>query len=689
MNSFLEKRVTDTTNRLSHARCVVLLVLASGLAACGGSGGGDSSGTTNPPPSNTAPVVNAGADQTVDEGTTVSLSATASDANGDTLSYTWTQTAGTTVTLSGANSATATFTAPSVSAAEVLDFQVAVSDGTVSVSDAMQVTVNDTSGGSGTTAPVSGKAQYEFVPPNNNCRGLDFGAVETRPIRRATVQLLDAGGSVLASTVTDDNGDYAFSNVATGQTVSLRVLAELKRSGAPGWDVEVRDNVLPSGSSTPLEDRAMYALDSTTFPVNGSTIRNITATTGWDGSSYSGPRAAAPFAILDSIYSGMLLVLSVDPTASFAEMDAFWSVNNTLVSGSPLDIDAGELTASFYRSDLDSLFLLGDASVDTEEFDDHVIVHEWGHYFEDNFSRSDSTGGPHAIGDRIDARLAFGEGWATALAGIALENQLYCDTGPAGSQSGFGIGAESGSFDPRGWYDELSIVRFIYDLWDTDDEGGDPGSIGFGPIYNVMTGEQAGTEAFTTVFSFATELRSQLNSADRTFLDSQLVREDMNPVGLNIWGEGELNDRRDAEFNRDVLPIYTDVPLDGTTINICTNSDYDDGRDGNKLAERRFLRMTVVQGDIYDVTIRATTSLPPDDPADERDQSDPDIFIYRNGTIVAAGTSGDANEEIFPTQNFLSPGIYVADLMEFRYRDDDSPTDFPEQICFDVSMAPQ
>ena len=76
----------------------------------------------------------------------------------------------------------------------------------------------------------------------------------------------------------------------------------------------------------------------------------------------------------------MQLVLSVDPGASFAPLDAFWSVNNTSM-GESIDIDSGELTTSFYSGDLDSLFLLGDASIDTEEFDDHVIVHEWGHYF--------------------------------------------------------------------------------------------------------------------------------------------------------------------------------------------------------------------------------------------------------------------------------------------------------------------
>lgn len=560
------------------------------------------------------------------------------------------------------------------------------------------------------TVTVSGKVFYEFVPPrvqgNNPCAGLDFNNIETRPIRAATVQLLDAGSNVLATTIAD-NGDYAFANVAANLNVRLRVRAELKRTGAPSWDVEVRDNVDTSPNPPPLGSRPLYVVDSAIFNTGGADVtRDLTATTGWGGSSYTGPRAAAPFAILDAIYSGMQLVLTANANAVFGPMDAFWSVNNTTDFTGPTDRDAGNLGTSFYSGDIDSLFLLGDANDDTEEFDDHVIVHEWGHYFEDVFSRSDSIGGPHAGSQSLDARLAFGEGWATALAAMALDDPQYCDTGAAGTSSGFGIDTENYNFGAQGWFNEMSVATFLYDLWDTevdaDANGTDADSIGFGPIFETMAGPQMNTAAFTTLFSFAAELRPMLNTTQRLFVDSQLARENIETAGIDVWGSTQDNIVTPPNQARDVLPLYTTLPTDGTVINTCANSDYDSGRDGNKLAEYRYLRFITSSSNSWTIVANANPIPPPTSdmpgPMDPpvRDRSDPDLYLYRNGSWLnssdfgqpGSGTSGDADTETLNT-NTLSPDTYVIALQEFRFEDEDSASsDFPEQICFDVSASP-
>ncbi|MGE6759589.1 myxosortase-dependent M36 family metallopeptidase [Corallococcus interemptor] len=91
---------------------------------------------------NHPPVVDAGADQEVAARTEVTLSGTATDADGDAITYAWTQVSGTTVTLSGADTATAKFTAPNVAADEELSFRLTVTAGGESASDLVNVKVS-------------------------------------------------------------------------------------------------------------------------------------------------------------------------------------------------------------------------------------------------------------------------------------------------------------------------------------------------------------------------------------------------------------------------------------------------------------------------------------------------------------------------------------------------------------------
>lgn len=90
---------------------------------------------------NEAPTANAGADVSVTSGTQVTLSGSATDPEGDTLTYAWAQTSGPSVTLSGANTLTPSFTAPAVSSSTTLVFELTVSDGTNTATDSVSVTV--------------------------------------------------------------------------------------------------------------------------------------------------------------------------------------------------------------------------------------------------------------------------------------------------------------------------------------------------------------------------------------------------------------------------------------------------------------------------------------------------------------------------------------------------------------------
>ncbi len=104
---------------------------------------------------NAAPVANAGSSQTVSSGAAVTLSGSAStDPDGDSLSYAWTQTLGPSVSINGAASETAAFTAPTVSADTLLQFQLTVTDprgasDQASVSITVTAPTQSTGGGGG------------------------------------------------------------------------------------------------------------------------------------------------------------------------------------------------------------------------------------------------------------------------------------------------------------------------------------------------------------------------------------------------------------------------------------------------------------------------------------------------------------------------------------------------------------
>ena len=93
---------------------------------------------------NDLPSANAGANQTVDEGDTVTLTGLAStDPEGQALTYTWTQVSGPAVTLSDANAAQPTFTAPEGLTNSNVQFQLQVTDGVNTSSvDTVTITVN-------------------------------------------------------------------------------------------------------------------------------------------------------------------------------------------------------------------------------------------------------------------------------------------------------------------------------------------------------------------------------------------------------------------------------------------------------------------------------------------------------------------------------------------------------------------
>jgi hypothetical protein len=110
-------------NTSCHTKKLLFAIaIAASLAGCGGGG------APNPQPQNQAPTASAGADQSVDKNASVTLSGSGTDSDGSISSYTWSQTSGTSVALNNSNNPSTSFTAPDISAQEVLEFELTVTD---------------------------------------------------------------------------------------------------------------------------------------------------------------------------------------------------------------------------------------------------------------------------------------------------------------------------------------------------------------------------------------------------------------------------------------------------------------------------------------------------------------------------------------------------------------------------------
>lgn len=135
------------SNRLTLVATIVMSTLA--LAACGGGGGGGSSPPPSspanpppppPPPANTAPTVNAGADQTITLPTNgVDLAGSGQDAENNPLTYAWTASPANGVAFA---TGTAAATRVTFTDAGTYTLTLTANDGTANGTDTVVVTVN-------------------------------------------------------------------------------------------------------------------------------------------------------------------------------------------------------------------------------------------------------------------------------------------------------------------------------------------------------------------------------------------------------------------------------------------------------------------------------------------------------------------------------------------------------------------
>ena len=607
--TFTAPAVTSTTT----SECT-----ATASDAAGNQGSATLTVTINP--DTAAPVVTfSPATLTVASAQTASVSLTATDNAGVT--------SGPTVSCTnGGSFSSGTFTAPTVTANTTVVCTATASDAAGNSSNAT-LTVTVTPPPAGVT--IDGKITYDLVPFNTSTNGLNYNGTTQAPAPGITVEAQNSNGTVLATDTTDANGDYSFT---VNPNTDLRIVAkaEMVQTAGAQWDVQVIDNT---------SSNALYQIaGSIATSGSANSTRNLNAGSGWGGSSYTGTRAAAPFAILAPIYTSIQKIVAVDSDVVFPPARFNWSVNNRAAGG---NIANGEIGTSSYIGN-GRILILGDDDSDTDEYDTHVVVHEWGHYFEDQMSRSDSIGGSHSGGQRLDPRVAMGEGFGNALSGIMTDDPFYRDSNGA-QQSGpnsFAINVETNR--PAGWFDEATVQSVLYDIYDAADD--DTLSLGLGPIYEVFTADAYKQQpVFTSIFSFLAELRSQ-QAASAAAIDTFAATRGINSTAAD--GAGETNNGSTPT----ALPVYKEVTVGGGAVQVCSNND---NGEYNKLANRAYLKFTAAAGS-HTLTMTRSSG------ATSRD---PDFIVYKNGAVVARAENAPAESD--SVTETLAAGEHVIDAYDF------------------------
>lgn len=243
---------------------------------------------------NTAPTANAGSNQEVGSGKTVTLSGSGHDADaGATLTYTWTAPTGG-GTFSNVNIATPVYTAPKVAAGSsnvVFSLTLTVSDGTASATSTMNVTVTpntkpvvsagddlrvasggDVSLNATVTDPDAGDVAamtYAWVATPD---GLSFNWSAKSPMFTAPVLEVNAADAVYDLTVTANDGTDSHSDTMRLTVTSKKNVAPVAAAQSSGAVVAGGTITLSAAGSTDDDEGDKESLQYVWIQTGGPTV---------------------------------------------------------------------------------------------------------------------------------------------------------------------------------------------------------------------------------------------------------------------------------------------------------------------------------------------------------------------------------------------------------------------------------
>lgn len=248
-----------------------------------------------------------------------------------------------------------------------------------------------------------------------------------QPLRFIRINLRDKNDLVVASTYTDEFGYYDFSMLATNGNYQLEVLSQMITQDNHG-NSTYSQVINPSDAySERVNQQRLYSVRSRSLQLlSGNNEYDMHLTTGWHFTlrefepQYS---YAQPFAILDTLAKGFNYLSQQDiaVTPHNTSLTVHWSQDPQMTKN----------TTGSYSSHYNRIYISGTNALDTQqrpistisEWNEHTILHEFGHYYMQQIvGRDDSQAGHHTAFGFGSLTLAFSEGVASALAKTVLQN---------------------------------------------------------------------------------------------------------------------------------------------------------------------------------------------------------------------------------------------------------------------------
>lgn len=554
-------------------------------------------------------------------------------------------------------------------------------DTTATVPEASYCVSGSKSAGSNplTITGVSARYQYYATISEGGSTGLS-NTTSTQWIPYAEVVITDSTGNIVQCSETDASGvvtSFQIPKVAGTYTLSVN---------SRSFNAKNKVSVLQDVSSNSHYSASMN------FTVTGSegSSKNLSSIITATVSSSS--RLGAAFHILYNIYLANEYLRSTlsDPSFVTEKVSIYWKAGFNpgayVGTSSPL---------SFYIQGSRQLYILGGSNGDSstsdfDHFDDSVILHEFGHFLEDVYSKSDSQGGSHNGNFIIDPRLAWSEGWANFFQAAVIRSvdttrgKYYIDTVGGAIAIKFNLSVSGGSttYDQvtqagEGTFREVSVSRT---LWKAIAPAAAPtapspagAEIPFAAVWKIFSDSSAGIKNPLQNFRniglfnslFTTEITSNYNSKLTAWGD--ILNNEKQNSTTHDYADAVSVQASCGSYPRDILPVADSTFASIPRSNLLRSNDF---------------YLFYYSGGGGTINLTYTTTNPPASASN----IDLDLYVYKQGYVyqedyheaIGYSTGGvvlksdraygtfETGSESVPVSS-LSPGYYLINVKANTY----------------------